>query len=348
MGQLLAGPLGLVDQLTPVRQPVSCCLVKTLVTASLIVVVSLTAAPARAQLTPAKKAEARQHYENGSRKFDLTEYDDAAAEFKAAYELVGDPVILYNIAQSYRLARKHELALLFYKTYLRKVDSPANKAEVESRIADLTKVIAEQKRATEAPPTGTLKPTDHHDTNPNTNPNDHQPVVTPPVKDPKVAIREKPVEKPVEKPIEKPIERPVVEKPVEKPIEEKPIEKPKPVTPRRNPMFAYIGYGLGGLAVATLATGIAMTVLSKNASDGVVSAANSPTIQPWTPSLQSQLDSVSTYSTVGIAMYVVAGLSAAGAGVCLYLAFKPGPSSRAQLAPMFDSKGAGLVLSGRF
>ncbi len=305
------------------------------------------AAPARAQLTPAKKAEARMHYENGSRKFDLTEYDDAAAEFKAAYELVGDPVILYNIAQSYRLARKHELALLFYKTYLRKVDSPPNKAEVESRIADLTKVIAEQKRATEAPPTGTLKPTDHHET-----PDHTQPVVvTPPQpNNTKVAIREKPVEKPVEKPIERPIEKPIV-KPIEKPIEppiEKPIEKPRPVTPQRSPVMKYVGFGLAGLAVATLATGIAMTVLGKSAADDVVNAANSQQIKPWSPSLQSSLDSVSTYNTVGVAMYVVAGVAAAGAGVCLYLGMRPQPSARAKLAPMFDSKGAGLVLTGRF
>ena len=70
---------------------------------------------ALAQTPPndAQRAEARARYENGTRKFDVGKYDDAAREFQAAYEIVGAPEILFNIAQSLRLAGKYEQALLF-------------------------------------------------------------------------------------------------------------------------------------------------------------------------------------------------------------------------------------------
>lgn len=156
-------------------------------TAVLLLVFSLRIAAAAP--TAEKRAEAKLHYENGLRKFDVGKYDEAAEEFQAAYEIVGDPVILYNIAQSFRVAQKYEKALLFYKNYLRRTGNPANRGEVEQRIGEITAVLEQQRRATEAPPTGPIK--------------SGEPTEKPPEPEPK------PVVKPVEPaPVPPPPERP--------------------------------------------------------------------------------------------------------------------------------------------
>ena len=295
-------------------------------------------AEARAQLTPQQKAEARKHYDAGSRKFDVGEYDSAAEEFKAAYEIVGDPVILYNIAQSYRLAQKHDLALRFYKTYLRKVPDTKNRAEVESRIEDLTRTIAEQKRVTEAPPTGIVKPTDG---------NEHEQTST--REKGRVATREKPtVETP---PVEKRTE-PVTPPPTENnppPTENNPpITTPPPVAKQPVPVIRIVGFALAGVTVVALAAGIALIAIANGDAKDVVNAANMNPSVPWSSSLQGKYDNSGTLGTAGIALTVVGGVAAAGTAVCLWLGFRKQPSSHASIAPLFDPHGGGLVVLGRF
>ncbi len=97
----------------------------------------------------AQRAEARARYENGTRKFDVGKYDEAAHEFETAYEIVGAPEILFNIAQSLRLAGKYERALLFYRNYLRRKENPDNRAEVDRRIIEVQDKLAEQQRQNE-------------------------------------------------------------------------------------------------------------------------------------------------------------------------------------------------------
>lgn len=66
------------------------------------------------------KVEADKHYQLGKRHYNLNEWDEAIAEFKAAYKLFPDPVNLYNIAQAYRLKGKHcTAAAQFYANYQR-------------------------------------------------------------------------------------------------------------------------------------------------------------------------------------------------------------------------------------
>ena len=68
----------------------------------------------------ADKVEAAKHYQLGKRHYNLNEWDDAIAEFKAAYTLFPDPVNLYNIAQAYRLKKNHCAdAATFYANYQR-------------------------------------------------------------------------------------------------------------------------------------------------------------------------------------------------------------------------------------
>jgi hypothetical protein len=94
-------------------------------------------------------AEARKHYEEGTKAFNLAEFPRAIAEFKAAYNAKPDPLLLFNIAQAFRLGGDDAQALLFYKSFLRNMPDAPNRKEVEARIRTLEKAVAEQQRQAE-------------------------------------------------------------------------------------------------------------------------------------------------------------------------------------------------------
>ncbi|HEY8926577.1 MAG TPA: tetratricopeptide repeat protein [Polyangia bacterium] len=96
--------------------------------------------PARADDT----ASAREHYERGTKFYDIGKYDDAIREFEAAYEAKSDPAIIYNLAQAHRLAGHNQEALQLYRNYLRYVPHPPNRADIDERIRVLEKAIAER------------------------------------------------------------------------------------------------------------------------------------------------------------------------------------------------------------
>lgn len=88
--------------------------------------------------------------------FNVQKYLEAAAEYVAAYEAHEDPLILFNIAQAYRLGGDAQKALGAYRSYLRNAPNPPNRADVMMRIEELQKIVEVQKRSREAPPMGTL------------------------------------------------------------------------------------------------------------------------------------------------------------------------------------------------
>jgi len=112
--------------------------------------------PARAD--DAAAASAREHYQKGTSYYDLGRYNDAIKEFEAAYELKNDPALLYNLAQSNRLAGNSEQALHFYRTYLRYVPKASNRAEIEERIKQLDQLVAQKTSTQTTPPMQTVPP----------------------------------------------------------------------------------------------------------------------------------------------------------------------------------------------
>jgi len=92
---------------------------------------------------------AREHYQKGTRAYDLGHYDEAVKEYEAAYRAKDDPALLFNIAQAYRLSGDNAAAVRAYKSFLRRVPEAPNRGEVEKRIADLQKSMAEQARPKE-------------------------------------------------------------------------------------------------------------------------------------------------------------------------------------------------------
>ena len=87
-------------------------------------------------------AAARMHYSKAIRLYEVGEYRDALAEFKAAHVAKPDSAFLYNIAQCHRQLGDLDQALVMYKRYLVATPKAANRAEVEKRISDLEAELA--------------------------------------------------------------------------------------------------------------------------------------------------------------------------------------------------------------
>ena len=125
------------------------------------VVAGALAAWLLAMLAPAARVEAgnteeaRAYVEKATAAFALTHYAAAAENFEKAFELRPDPALLYNAAQSHRLAGNKERALALYRNYLRIYAKKEKRAEIEAHIEELEKAIARDKAIENAPPTTT-------------------------------------------------------------------------------------------------------------------------------------------------------------------------------------------------
>lgn len=277
-------------------------------------------------------AAAKGHYDRGTRLYDLAKYDEAIKEFESAFEIKDSPVLLYNIAQSYRLWGKYPEALRFYRKFLQKMPKAPNKAEVEAKIKDMEDLIAKQNKVASAPAAGTLPP-------PAPTPPAPRPVVAPapapvvaaPPPPPPVVVapRPEPVE-PKPEPVEPKVaavEPPRPGEPVERPAELKPEPTPAFVEPARpsaapNPGRTKLiaGIVVAAVGVATLGAGVAFGVMAMgNSSDQEKSVKFDPA-----------LDSTGrTNQTIGLALDIGGGaLIAAGLGVAVWGALSKSSGER--------------------
>jgi tetratricopeptide (TPR) repeat protein len=78
----------------------------------LVLLLLLASAPARAD-------DAKTHYQKATAHFAIGEYHDAAIEYEEAFKLKQDPAILFNAAQSFRLAGDNQKALLLYNNIIK-------------------------------------------------------------------------------------------------------------------------------------------------------------------------------------------------------------------------------------
>ena len=284
-----------------------------------------------------KRAEAKQHYENGLRKFDIGKYDDAADEFVEAYELVGDPPnILYNIAQAYRLGEKFEKSAQFYRSFLRKVPDVSNRQEIEGRIVEMDERAADQKRQADRRATEQA------------------------AAERREAARRAELLRQAQRKTQNDGNRPVTgpEPPPRNDV------TPDDDRPKPGRTLKIVGYALCGLTAAALGVGIAMTVLAVRANKNIESASTRGDV--FDTGLRDTESHGQVYDKVQIVGYSVAGAAAIGAGVAIYFGFRaeklgspppedPAPSaSRSRrfawpvIAPCVDRNGGGLVVLGRF
>lgn len=112
---------------------------------------------ARADDTDAEAA--RQHYKAATGHFAVGEFSDAAAEYEAAFKLHQDPALLFNAAQSRRLAGENQKALVLYKNFLHLYPSSPNIPAVREQIDKLQEALAAEQKAKTSPPTTTVEPT---------------------------------------------------------------------------------------------------------------------------------------------------------------------------------------------
>jgi tetratricopeptide repeat protein len=82
---------------------------------------------------------AREHAQKGKAFMDLGKYNEAAAEYEAAYAEKQDPTLLLNLAQAYRMAGNGNKAIFFYRKYLQHVPKSPYRADIEDKIATLEK-----------------------------------------------------------------------------------------------------------------------------------------------------------------------------------------------------------------
>src|SRR6185436_16922184 len=107
-------------------------------------VLAAAAAPALAD----DATDAKTHYQKAMAHYAVGEYKEAAAEYEAAYKAKQDPALLYNAAQSHRLANDNQKALLLYKNIVKLYPTSKYAAESKDRIEKLEQAIA----TTQSPP----------------------------------------------------------------------------------------------------------------------------------------------------------------------------------------------------
>ena len=77
----------------------------------------------------------------------------AVAEYTVAYELLNDPVVLFNRAECYRRIGENEKAADDYHAFLEKVPAAPNRASIEKKLLALeAPEPAEREKPAEAPP----------------------------------------------------------------------------------------------------------------------------------------------------------------------------------------------------
>lgn len=84
----------------------------------------------------AATVEARRHFEAGRADYDLGHFDEALAEFEAAYRVKPLPAFLFNIGQCHFQNRDHQKAVFFYERYLELVPDADNRVLVQELLAE--------------------------------------------------------------------------------------------------------------------------------------------------------------------------------------------------------------------
>jgi tetratricopeptide (TPR) repeat protein len=162
-----------------------------------VVVVGLVLAMRpQAQAAPAGSKDARRTFDEATAAFGLGRYAEAADKYEAAFALRPDPALLYNAAQSYRLAGNKARALELYRNYGRLYPDGANAEDARSHVAALKKVIEDERPPIEmarppggpAPAPGTAPAAAAQQPSPGSPPGEARPM-PPPVETPMPAAR---------------------------------------------------------------------------------------------------------------------------------------------------------------
>jgi len=271
---------------------------------------------------PDERALAREHYLKGTKAFDLGLYEEAIAEYMAAYKAKDDPALLYNIAQSHRLAGHAADAQRFYRMYLRKIPDAPNRDEVEAKLAELQKLIDQQKKTQTMPP-DQVKPLGSTPAGePRPGPASTEPGPRPSAAEPK------------------PGAVPAAEAPSPPPAEP-PAEAGPPGHAGRTKKIAGLAVAGAGLAVAI--TGIALAATAGSLSNELGAADRDHGV--YDPGKQSLGE---TLNVVGPVLAGVGGAAVVTGVVIAALGFREARAARMAVAPSLGPTHAGAVVMWSF
>ena len=260
-------------------------------------------------------AAAREHAQKATTFYKLAKYDDAIAEFEAAYEAKSDPALLYNIAQCHRLAGHDSEALRLYRNYLKDAPRGPYRAQAEQWIAALEKSAAERPAAPVTPATPETPPPPPIDTAPV-----NEPPLTPPASGP-VATPPTPPNPTPESPIGPPALPNSVTAPVPPPIQ------PAPATGHRTAGVVIASIG-GAFVVGGVVCGLVARAEAKKVEDAAAAH------DAFDPAVEKTGRNAQTAQWIGY------GIGAAGLAVgVILIATSPSstegaPQSRVALAPL--------------
>ena len=106
-----------------------------------------------ASATAVAADDAKAHYQKATAHFAVGEYHDAAIEYEEAFKLKQDPAILFNAAQSFRLAGDNQQALLLYSNIIKLYPSTQYAKDSKERIEKLSQAATAPPAPTPAPVT---------------------------------------------------------------------------------------------------------------------------------------------------------------------------------------------------
>ena len=90
---------------------------------------------------PVGSRDSQQLYQEATAAFGLGRYAEAAEKYEGAFSLRPEPALLYNAAQSYRLAGVKPRAAELYRNYLRLYPDAPHAADARAHVANLQKAI---------------------------------------------------------------------------------------------------------------------------------------------------------------------------------------------------------------
>jgi len=120
-----------------------------------LALVALFASPARGE---GKRDKGQKVLEQGRRAYNLGHWSDALADFEKAYEISGDPAILFNLAEAHRQLGQTADALRLYNAYLREQPYGAEHEAAEKAIENLNPPVAPKPLPTIPPPVAAPAP----------------------------------------------------------------------------------------------------------------------------------------------------------------------------------------------
>ncbi len=239
------------------------------------------AAPARAQSPPpdqdrAALEEAKALNHKAEIDFKLGHFEDALAEYGAAYKKYPTPGLLLNIGQCHRMLKNYEQAVFFYRGYLRDKPDAPNRAVVEGLIDEANQILEAQRAAADAQKAAAAA----------------------------LALQKRLAD---EQARAQPLT--VVPPPASLP----PAVAPSAASTHGGATLRNVGLATAGVGVAVIVTGIALGLSASSDSSQLEQRASQHL--SWSASDQSLYNQGGTFTQAATALYVVGGVAVATGGV---------------------------------